>query len=115
MRRLLDDIDDFLSRYPEVSPGALGAAAVGDKYLYSGMTQRARRPREDTCLAARQWMADYIRASARRKARRPGARERLEDLAALYAAREDTPPDEVILSQTRRVRKPRARASALGE
>jgi hypothetical protein len=73
MRRLIDEIDDFLAVHPEVLPSHLGEGAVRDKSLVAQL-RRGRQPREGTVAKVRSWMAEYARrAAARRRAARQAA------------------------------------------
>jgi hypothetical protein len=80
MRTLLLDIEDFLSVYPEVTPAALGRAAVKDSYLVEGL-RRGRSPRETTGAKVRAWMADYTLRAKERESSTGEARQRVEEMA----------------------------------
>lgn len=87
MRTLLHDIEDFLAVHPEVTPAALGRAAVKDSYLVMGL-RRGRSPRENTTGRVRAWMADYTRQARERECSTRAARRRVEEMARQVQAQQ---------------------------
>ncbi len=81
MKTLLEDVEAFLTAFPEVRASHIGKAAVGDKGLVADL-RAGRSPREVTASRVRAWMAAEVQRRAEQTRTRLNALRRVERGAA---------------------------------